>query len=145
MPSSKVTLVDGMQFVGVSGSGHAVVMDADQKNGGANSGARPMEFLLTGFGGCTGMDVISILRKKRQKVTSFEIFVEGEKAEGHPARYTKIHLEYVVTGKNISPEAVERAIKLSLDKYCSVGATLGKSAEISHEFRIIDSEAEAGG
>ena len=138
MPTALVTLVKGMQFVGESGTGHAIVMDADEKFGGSNTGARPMELLLTGFGGCTGMDVISILRKKRQEITNFEVKVDGQREEGHPGRYTAIHLIYTVTGKNVSKEAVERAISLSLDKYCSVGATLVKSADITHEYKIVD-------
>lgn len=143
MPESTVTLVKGMQFVANSGTGHAIVMDADQKFGGQDSGARPMEMLLMGFGGCTGMDVISILRKKRQDVTGLEIRLNGEKAEGHPSRYTRIQLEYLITGRNVSSQAVERAISLSLDKYCSVGATLGRSAEITHSYKIVE-EAPAG-
>jgi len=138
MPKSSVTLVKGMQFVANSGTGHAIVMDADKKFGGQDSGARPMEMLLMGFGGCTGMDVISILRKKRQDVTGLEIRLDGEKAEEHPGRYTKIHLEYLITGRNVSSQAVERSISLSLDKYCSVGATLGRSAEITHGYKIIE-------
>ncbi len=138
MPTALVSLVKGMQFVGKSGSGHAIVMDADEKFGGNNTGARPIELLLTGFGGCTGMDVISILRKKRQEITSLEIKVDGQREEGHPGRYSAIHLLYIVTGINVSKEAVERAISLSLDKYCAVGATLARSADITHEYRIID-------
>lgn len=138
MQNALVTLVKGMQFLGESGTGHAIVMDADEKFGGTNTGARPIELLLTGFGGCTGMDVISVLRKKRQEVANLEIKVDGQREEGHPGRYTAIHLIYTITGRNISKEAVERAISLSLDKYCAVGATLARSAEITHEYRIID-------
>ncbi len=137
MANAKVTLVDGMQFVGSTASGHAIVMDAHASVGGSDTGPRPTELLLTGFGGCSGMDVISILRKKQQKVSRFEINVKGENAESHPKRYTAIHIEYVVTGKDISEEAVKRAIELSLEKYCSVGATLGKAAKITHSYRVI--------
>ncbi len=137
MGKAKVTFVDGMQFVGSADSGHAVVMDAPPSVGGGNTASTPMEILLMAFGGCTGMDVISILRKKKQNVTGFEMNVEGEKAKDHPHRYTAIHIEYVLTGKNISDAAVERAIELSLDKYCSVGATLDKSANIKHSYRIV--------
>jgi putative redox protein len=90
-----------------------------------------------GFGGCTGMDVISILRKKKQDVTSFEMNVNGETSESHPKMFTDIHIEYVVTGKNISEDAVKRAIELSLERYCTVGTTIGKAAKITHSYRII--------
>ena len=137
MAKAKVTLVDGMQFVGAADSGHAVVMDAPASSSGGNTGSRPMELLLLAFGGCSGMDVISILRKKKQNVSKFETNVDGEMAEDYPHMYTALHIEYVVTGKNISEEAVKRAIELSLDKYCSVGATLGKAAKITHSYKII--------
>ena len=137
MAKAKVTLVDGMQFVGAADSGHAVVMDAPASSSGGNTGSRPMELLLMAFGGCSGMDVISILRKKKQNVSKFETNVDGEMAEDYPHMYTALHIEYVVTGKNISEEAVKRAIELSLDKYCSVGATLGKAAKITHSYKII--------
>ncbi len=137
MAKAKVTLVNGMQFVGAADSGHAVVMDAPASSSGGNTGSRPMELLLMAFGGCSGMDVISILRKKKQNVSKFETNVEGEMAEDYPHMYTALHIEYVVTGKNISEEAVKRAIELSLDKYCSVGATLGKAAKITHSYKIV--------
>lgn len=138
MPEAKVTLVNDMEFKGTSGSGHQLTMDADDVSGGKERGFRPMELLLVGFGGCTGMDVISILRKKRQDVTGLEINVKGDKAEDYPKVYRDVHIEYVVKGRGVQKEAVERAISLSLDKYCSVGATLGKTAKITHSFRIVD-------
>ncbi len=137
MAKAKVTLIEGMQFVGTADSNHAVVMDAPASNGGGNTGSRPMELLLMAFGGCSGMDVISILRKKKQIVSKFETNVTGGMAEGYPHIYTALHIEYVVTGKNISEESVKRAIELSLEKYCSVGATLGKAAKITHSYKII--------
>jgi len=138
MVEAKVTLMGGMQFEGDSSSGHHLIMDADDSSGGQNKGFRPMELLLVGFGGCSGMDVISILRKKRQNVTGFEMNIKGEKADTHPHIYKEVHIEYVVRGKGIEKEAVERAIKLSLDKYCSVGATLGKAGKITHSYRIVE-------
>jgi len=138
MPSATVSLVKNMQFLGETGTGHVIVMDANQQFGGHDTGSRPMELLLVGFGGCTGMDVISILRKKRQNVKGLEIKVDGTKAEEHPGRYTDIHLKYTVTGKGLTTQAVERAINLSLDKYCSVAATLGAGAKITHEFEILE-------
>ncbi|MCK5427191.1 MAG: OsmC family protein [Thermodesulfovibrionia bacterium] len=137
MAKSKITFTDGMQFVGVADSGHAVVMDAPASVGGNNTGANPMELLLMAFGGCSGMDVISILRKKKQNVSKLELDVEGEMAKDHPHMYTSMHIEYMVTGKNISEDAVKRAIELSLEKYCSVGATLGKAAKITHSYKVI--------
>lgn len=138
MIEAKVKLVQDMQFVGASTSGHSLTMDADQEAGGHNAGFRPMELLLVGFGGCSGMDVISILRKKRQNVTGLEINVKGEKADDYPKIYKQVHIEYVVKGKEVEKEAVERAISLSLDKYCSVGATLAKAGKITHSYRIVE-------
>lgn len=137
MPKAIVKLIDGMQFTGSADSGHKVIMDAPASSGGRNIGSRPMELLMMGLGGCTGMDVISIMRKKQQIVTGFEINVFAEQAETDPHRYTSFHIEYVVTGKDVSEEALKRAIQLSLDKYCSVGATLGAGAEIEHSYKII--------
>jgi putative redox protein len=136
MATSHVVLVNGMQFIGSSDSGHAVVMDAPASVGGNNTAPTPMELLLSAFGGCTGMDVISILRKKRQSVSSLEIQVEGVKAKDHPMMYTSIHLNYIVSGRDISEDAVKRSIELSLEKYCSVGSMLGRAAEITHSFKI---------
>ena len=138
MIEAKVTLVDDMQFKGSATSGHTLTMDADDASGGKNKGFRPMELLLVGFGGCSGMDVISILRKKKQQVTGFEINVKGEKTEDYPKIYKEVHIEYVVKGKGVQKEAVERAIGLSLEKYCSVGATLAKAGTITHSYKIIE-------
>jgi putative redox protein len=135
---AKVNLVNGMQFEGRALSGHTLTMDADEALGGQNEGFRPMELLLVGFGGCTGMDVISILRKKRQNIAGLEMNVTGERAETHPHVYTDVHIEYVVKGKGVEPQAVERAISLSLEKYCSVGATLAKTGRITSSYRIVE-------
>ncbi len=138
MLKAKVTLVKDMQFIGDTGSGHAVVMDSDHSVGGKNTGPRPMELLLIASGGCTGMDVISILRKKKQDVTGIEINVKGNKAEEYPKKLTEINIEYIVKGRNISEEAVKRAIELSMNKYCSVKATLEGSAKIHYSYKIIN-------
>ena len=138
MVEAKVTLVQGMQFTGKATSGHTLTMDADDDAGGVNAGFRPMELLLVGFGGCSGMDVISILRKKRQPVVGLEINVKGERADSYPKIYKEVHIEYVVKGKCVEKEAVERALALSLEKYCSVGATLAKAGTITHSYRIIE-------
>ncbi|MCK5504863.1 MAG: OsmC family protein [Thermodesulfovibrionia bacterium] len=137
---SKIKLVEDMQFVGVADSGHAVVMDAPPSVGGRNTGSKPSELLLMAFGGCTGMDVISILRKKKQDVTNFEMNVKGETPESHPRSFTNIHVEYIVAGKNISEDAVKRAIELSLDKYCMVGNTLNKASKITSSYKIVQED-----
>lgn len=138
MVEAKVTLIKDMQFDGMATSGHRLSMDADDEAGGKNAGFRPMELLLVGFGGCSGMDVISILRKKRQQVTGLEINVKGDRADSYPKIYKEVHIEYVVKGKGVEKEAVGRAISLSLDKYCSVGATLAKAGKITHSFKVIE-------
>jgi len=137
MSEAKVTYVDGLQFVAAATSGHAVVMDGDVEVGGRDTGPRPMEMLLMGIGGCSGMDVISILKKKKQDVRGLEINVKGDKAEDYPKKFTDINLEFVVRGKNISEDAVKRAVELSMEKYCSVKATLEVSAKITYNYRIV--------
>lgn len=136
MSEARVTFVDGLQFVGEADSGHAVVMDGDVEVGGKNTGSRPMEMLLMGIGGCSGMDVISILRKKKENVTGLEIKIKGQKAENYPKKFTDINLEFIVTGKNVSEEAVKKAVELSMEKYCSVKATLEGSAKITWSWKI---------
>lgn len=126
----------GLQFVGESATGHAIVMDGDPEVGGNDTAPRPMELLLMGLGGCTAMDTISILKKKRQPVEGLEIVLKGEKAENHPKRFTKIQMEYVIKGKGIDESAVKRAIQLSTEKYCSVKATLEGNTEVSFSYRI---------
>jgi len=137
MPEAKVIFTEGLQFVGEASSGHAIVMDGDAAVGGNNTGLRPMELLLVGLGGCTGMDVVSILRKKKQNLTGLEITVRGQKAEKYPKKYTDINIEFNIRGKNISEDAVKRAIDLSMEKYCSVKATLEGSAKISFTYKIL--------
>jgi putative redox protein len=138
MVEARVRLVDAMHFEGTATSGHKLAMDADDAAGGQNRGFRPMELLLVGFGGCTGMDVISILRKKRQDVTGLELNVRGVISDDYPKIYREVHIEYVVHGRGVQQEAVERAITLSLDKYCSVGATLAKAGKIAYTSRIVE-------
>ena len=134
---AKVKWVSGLQFVGESETGHAIVMDADTEVGGGNTGMRPTELLLVGLGGCSGMDVASILQKKREQVTGVEVNIKGEKADTHPKKFTDIEIEYIVSGKNISEEAVKKAIDLSMEKYCSVKATLEGVAKITYSYRIV--------
>lgn len=135
-----VTFCGGMRFVGQSDSGHAVVMDTATANGGADSAVRPSELLLIGLAGCTGMDVISILRKKRQPVTGLEVVVHAEAAPDHPKRFTTMSVEYRVSGSGVDPAAVRRAIELSESTYCSVGSTLKIPVSITSTFTIVEGE-----
>jgi putative redox protein len=112
-------------------------MDSDPSVGGQNTGPRPLELLLLGIGGCSGMDIISILKKKKQDVTGLDIQVSGKKAESYPKKLTDITLEFLVKGRNISEDAVKRAVDLSMEKYCSVKATLEGSAKITFSYNII--------
>lgn len=138
MVKATVKWTDGLQFVGESESGHAIVMDAGtDATGGRNTGMRPMELLLIGLGGCSGMDVASVLQKKKQKISGVEANVKGVKAEDHPQKYTEIEIEFVVTGRDLSDEAVKKAVELSMTKYCSVKATLEGTAKVSYSYRIV--------
>jgi putative redox protein len=136
--TANVRLEAGMRFDAGGGSGHHVTLDASEQDGGQNTGFRPMEMLLVGLAGCTGMDVISILRKKRQQVTAYEVRVEGIRAEDHPMVFVEITVEHIITGHNVQSEAVVRAIQLSIERYCGAGAMLGKVAHLTHTFRILD-------
>lgn len=130
------------QFVGTDQAGHSLVMDAKPEYHGDNTGIRPIEVVLHGLAACTGMDVISILEKKRQDVRDFRIDVKAEqRTDEFPKIYTRIELEYVVTGFNINPDAVARAIGLSKDKYCSVGGMLGEQVEIVTSYRVLEESA----
>lgn len=133
---ARVQLVEGMTFVAESGSGHAVVVDAAADVGGRNLGARPMELVLMGTGACSAIDVVHILRKARQPITGCVVELESERAAEDPKVFTRIHLHYVVTGKGLAAAQVERAIKLSKEKYCSATIMLAKMAEISFDFEI---------
>jgi putative redox protein len=136
--TAQATLETGMRFDAASGSGHQVTLDAAEHGGGQNAGFRPMELLLIGLAGCTGMDVISILRKTRQEVTGYAVHVQGVRAEDHPMVFVEINVEHVVTGHHIQPEAVTRAIVLSEERYCGAGAMLGKVARLTHTYRIVE-------
>jgi putative redox protein len=136
-------LATGMRFEVEAGSGHHVTLDAAEHGGGHNEGFRPMELLLVGLAGCTGMDVISILRKKRQDVTGYEVHVTGVRAEEYPMVFVEITVEHIVTGHHIQPEAVARAIELSKERYCGAGAMLGKVAHLTHTYRIVEAAETA--
>ena len=135
---AKVVWVSERQFVAESGSGHAIVMDASAKGKGRNTGPSPMEMLLMGMAGCSGIDVVSILEKQRQAITGVQVAVQAERASEFPMVFTRIEVEYIVSGRNISEQAVLRAIELSETKYCSATVMLGKTAEISTSYRVED-------
>lgn len=131
-------LETGMRFDAQATSGYHVTLDSSEVSDGQSNGFSPMEMLLIGLAGCTGMDVISILRKKRQDVTGYEVHVQGIRADEHPKVFVEISVEHLVTGHNIQPAAVARAIELSETRYCGAAAMLGKVARITNTYRIIE-------
>jgi len=130
--------VGGLKFEATFSTGHAIAMDTSVEQGGANEGPRPVEMLLAGLAGCTGMDVLAILCKKRQDVKSFQVRVLGERRDEHPKMFTKIHVIYEVTGSGIDVEGVKQAVLLSEGKYCSVAAMLRPAAPITSEVRVTE-------
>ena len=133
---ARVKWLDNMSFVGESGSGHSIVMDGPPESGGRNLGVRPMEMLLLGLGGCASFDVVLILQKSKQQIIDCEVQIEAARADKEPKVFTRIHLHFVVTGRNVSAEKVERAIKLSAEKYCSASIMLAQMAEVTHDFEL---------
>jgi len=133
---ARIKWVENVAFLGETDSGHAVLMDGAPEGGGRNLGPRPMELVLIGTGGCTAYDVIHILKKSRATVSDCVAEIQAERADTDPKVFTKIHFHFIVTGKNLKPELVERAINLSAEKYCSASIMLGKSATITHDFEI---------
>ncbi|MDJ0832533.1 MAG: OsmC family protein [Gammaproteobacteria bacterium] len=133
---SRVKWLDNMSFVGESASGHAVVMDGPPEFGGRNLGIRPMEMLILGLGGCSSFDVMLILQKARQKVDHCEVELDYDRAEKDPKVYTRIHMHFIITGREVDPKRVAKAIELSAEKYCSASIMLGKTASITHDFEI---------
>jgi putative redox protein len=135
---ARVKWVQDRTFLGESGSGHSMVMDGDPGGGGRDLGIRPMEALLLGMGGCTAYDVVDILEKSRQDVDNCVIELDADRAEDAPKVFTKILMRYIITGRNLDPKKVERAVDLSAKTYCSATIMLGKTAEITHEIEIVD-------
>lgn len=134
-----VKWVDGVMFLGESGSGHSVVMDGPEDHGGRNMGVRPMEMLLLGMGGCASFDVMSMLKKSRQDVTDCRCELDAERADAVPAVFTKIHLHFIVSGKNLKEAHVKRAVELSAEKYCSASIMMeAAGVEVSHSHEIVD-------
>jgi putative redox protein len=136
----KVKWLDNMTFVGESGSGHAVVMDGAPEHGGRDMGVRPMEMLLLGLGGCTAFDVVMILNKSRQKFVDCHVEIEAERAEEIPKVFTRIHAHFIVSGKNLDVAKVEKAVNLSAEKYCSASKMFESTAQMSHDFEIVETD-----
>ena len=142
MTQATVTLIDGMQFVVETGSGHSFTIDSAPAVGGRDTGPRPFELVAAGVAGCTAMDVISILRKMQQKVTGLKVHVNGEQATEHPRKFLNIHVEYTIIGYNLSEDRVARAIELSETRYCPAMASLRPGAPITSSFTIFEASEE---
>ncbi len=140
---AKITWINGRTFLGESGTGHGIIMDGAPEAGGRNLGPRPMEMMLLGLGGCTAFDVVMILEKSREKVSGCEVELDGDRAGEDPKVFTAVKMIYTLTGENLKPAVVERAIKLSAEKYCSASKMFEKTATINHEWRIVDTAKPA--
>lgn len=136
----RVKWVEDVAFMAESGSGHAVIMDGAPDNGGRNIGPRPMEMLLMGMGGCTAFDVVQMLKKSRQSIDDCVVELEAERADEIPKVFTKIHAHFIVKGKALKENHVQRAVSLSAEKYCSASIMLGQTAKITHDYEVIDTE-----
>jgi putative redox protein len=135
---ARIKWIEGAAMVAESESGHALVIDGPPDHGGRNLGVRPMEMLLMGMGGCTEFDVLLILRKARQQITDCVVELEAERSAEDPKVFTRIHVHFIVSGRNLNPKQVERAIRLSAEKYCSASIMLGATADITHDVEIRD-------
>jgi len=133
---ARVKWIENVCFIGESESNHSVILDGPEELGGRKLGMRPMEMLLIGMGGCTSFDVVTILKKSRQAISDCYAEIEAERAEAIPKVFTKIHIHFVLKGKGLDKDQVERAIKLSAEKYCSASIMLSKSVQITHDFEI---------
>jgi putative redox protein len=136
---ARIKWVEKATFLGESGSGHSVVMDGPPESGGRDIGIRPMEMLLIGMGGCTAFDVVMILQRARQAVTDCEVEVSAERSDEVPRVFTSIHVHFIVSGDDLSDKQVARAVQLSAEKYCSASIMLGKAADITHDYEIVQS------
>jgi len=134
---ARIKWIENVCLMGESESGHTLIIDGAPDIGGRNLGIRPMELVLIGLGGCTAMDVLSILKKQRQHFTDFAIDIQGQRADDHPKVYTAIHLHFIITGRNLNETHIKHAIDLSAEKYCSVSAMLGKTATMTYDYEII--------
>ena len=133
---AKVKWVQDVMFLGESGSGHSVVMDGAPDAGGRNVGFRPMEMMLMGLAGCSAFDVVLILKRSREDITDCVVDVDGDRAETDPKVFTRVRMHYIITGRNLDAKKVERAVKLSEEKYCSASAMFGKTATLTHTIEI---------
>lgn len=141
---ARIKWIEGVSFVGESGSGHAVVMDGPPESGGRDLGIRPMEMILIGMGGCTAFDVVHILKRARQPVSDCVAELEAERADQPPRVFTHIHVHFRVSGDGLSEKQVARAVQLSAEKYCSASIMLSKAVKITHDFEIVAGAAESG-
>ncbi|MBB6093158.1 putative redox protein [Povalibacter uvarum] len=133
---ARIKWIQDVMFVGESGSGHSAVIDGAPDAGGRNMGFRPMEMMLLGLGGCSAFDVMLILRRGREDVTDCVVELDGDRAETDPKVFVNVRMHYVVTGRNLDPRKVERAVKLSEEKYCSASAMFGKTATLTHTIEV---------
>lgn len=138
---ASVCWLENVAFEAKSASGHSIIMDGSAEYGGENRGARPMELILMGLGGCASFDIVTILKKARQDITDVRCELQAERADSIPAVFTKIHLHFVVSGRKVKPNQVEKAVHLSAEKYCSASKMLmDGGVEITHDFEVIDVE-----
>lgn len=135
---TKIQWTGGVSFTGHTETGHAIVMDGSPEAGGENKGARPMEVVLTGMGGCTAFDVVHILRKQRQDVRDCVAEIDAERAPADPKVFTRIHVHFIIKGKGMDAKKVAHAIELSATKYCSASIMIAKTATITHDFELIE-------
>ena len=139
---ARIKWIENVCLLAEADSGHGMIIDGAPEIGGRNLGVRPMEMMLMGLGGCTAMDVLSILKKQRQNVTQCLIEIEGQRREEHPRVFTEIRVHFKISGYNLKTDPVKKAIDLSAEKYCSVSAMLGQSAKIIHDYEIIEEKDE---
>jgi putative redox protein len=135
---ARIKWIDGVSFEATSGSGHRLILDGAPEHGGQNAGIRPMEAVLIGVGACSGFDVVSILKKARQQVSDCVVELEAERAEDPPKVFTRMRMRFVVSGTDLKPAAVQRAVDLSAEKYCSATAMLRPTVDIRHEVEIVE-------
>jgi len=138
---TRIKWIEGVSFAGESGSGHGIIIDGAPENGGRNVGMRPMETLLTGAAACTAFDVVAILKKGRHAVTDLTVTIEAKRADTTPRVFTALHYVYNVAGRGLDRHQVERAVKLSKEKYCSATIMLAKTATITYEINVAEGDA----
>ena len=141
---TRVRWAGGAAFIGLSSGGHSVVMDGPPEGGGRNLGPRPMEMLLLSMAACSTYDVVTILQKSRDEITDCDVRIKANRAPEHPKIFTDIHLHFIISGRDIKDRNVERAIKLSAEKYCSASIMLGAMAKITHDFEVVNSQQGDG-